>query len=63
MLVFSVRSFAGDDTQAVYLDDMMSGFTVAGNTFFNCSRALLLGGGRENTFVRTTSNPCRHRCL
>ena len=46
----NIRSMAGDDTQAVYLDDMMSGFLVSGNTFYNCSRALLLGGGRENEF-------------
>ena len=45
---------AGDDTQGVYLDDMMSGFVVAGNTFFNCSRALLLGGGRENVFANNS---------
>eukprot|EP01048_Picozoa_sp_COSAG05_P021591 COSAG05_NODE_4024_length_1712_cov_25.190329_2_plen_129_part_00 len=45
---------AGDDTQAVYLDDMMSGFLVANNTFFNTSRALLLGGGRENTFFNNS---------
>ena len=45
---------AGDDTQGVYLDDMMSGFVVTGNTFFNCSRALLLGGGRENVFANNS---------
>ena len=28
----------------VYLDDMMSGFNVSSNTFFNVSRAFLLGG-------------------
>jgi hypothetical protein len=35
---------------AVYLDDMISGFTVTGNSFVNDSRALLLGGGRDNVF-------------
>lgn len=35
---------------AVYLDDMISGFTVTGNSFVNVSRALLLGGGRDNVF-------------
>ena len=36
------------------LDDMMSGFTVANNVFNNCSRALLLGGGRENIFANNS---------
>ena len=41
----------GDDVSAVYLDDMISGFTVTNNTFVNVSRALLLGGGRSNVFA------------
>ena len=42
---------AGDDVSAVYLDDLASGFNVSFNTFVNVSRALLLGGGRDNAFV------------
>jgi len=46
----------GDDVSAVYLDDMVSGFTITGNSFNNVSRALLLGGGRSNTFAANTIN-------
>ena len=44
----------GDDVSAVYLDDMISGFTITGNTFVNVSRALLLGGGRSNIFANNS---------
>ena len=36
--------------QALYLDDQMSSWSVYNNTFRNCSRGVLLGGGRLNTF-------------
>ena len=42
---------SGDDVSAVYLDDMVSGFRIEGNAFVNVSRALLLGGGRDNVFA------------
>ena len=45
---------AGDDVSAVYLDDCVSGYTIAGNTFVNISRALLLGGGRDNVFTNNS---------
>ena len=45
---------AGDDVSAVYLDDLVSGYTVTGNTFRNVSRALLLGGGRDNVFTNNS---------
>lgn len=41
----------GDDVSAVYLDDMISGFTITNNQFINISRALLLGGGESITFT------------
>ena len=44
----------GDDVSATYLDDMVSGFSITGNTFINVSRALLLGGGRDNLFLDNT---------
>jgi len=44
----------GDDVSAVYLDDCVSGYTITGNTFVNISRALLLGGGRDNVFENNT---------
>jgi hypothetical protein len=35
----------------VYLDDFASGTTVAGNVFVWAGRAVLLGGGRDNTIT------------
>jgi hypothetical protein len=32
----------------VYLDDWISGTTVAGNVFYRVGRAVLIGGGRDN---------------
>lgn len=49
--------FTGDDVSAVYLDDSASGTLIQGNTFINVSRALLLGGGRDNLFL---SNVVHH---
>ena len=37
------------DVNAVYLDDWTSGTTVSGNIFSNCSRGIMIGGGRDNT--------------
>ena len=34
--------------QAVYLDDMISGYEVASNRFVNCSVGSFVGGGRDN---------------
>ena len=36
---------------AVYLDDQLSGVTIARNTFVNVSMVFLLGGGRSNVFT------------
>lgn len=36
---------------AVYLDDMASGITVAGNIFYNCHWGMLVGGGRDNLIM------------
>ena len=34
--------------RAVYLDDCASGTTIFGNVFLRCTRAVLIGGGRDN---------------
>ena len=36
----------------IYLDDQASGTTIAGNVFANVSRAVLIGGGRDNVVER-----------
>ena len=47
-----------NNVQAVYLDDLVSGFTIFANTFINVSRALHLGGGRSIIFQNNTiKNP------
>ncbi|MBA3968384.1 MAG: right-handed parallel beta-helix repeat-containing protein, partial [Nitrospirales bacterium] len=38
---------AGGKIQAVYLDDLSSGFSIHGNIFENVERGILLGGGRD----------------
>jgi len=35
-------------TMGVYLDDMVSGFKVVGNVFYKMTRAMFVGGGRDN---------------
>jgi hypothetical protein len=48
-LVRDVRGFDGHGAVGVYLDDMLSGTRVTGNTFFDVARAMFVGGGRDNT--------------
>jgi len=38
----------GMGSMAVYLDDCASSTTVFGNIFYQCTRAVLIGGGRNN---------------
>ena len=38
----------GPSVQALYLDDQMSGWEVAGNSFINCMAGSFIGGGRDN---------------
>jgi len=46
------RIFNGyPSVQGVYLDDQMSGWTIAGNRFENVMQGSMLGGGRDNVFV------------
>ena len=44
----------GNNVQALYFDDLVSGFAVFANTFVNVSRALHLGGGRSIIFQNNT---------
>ncbi|MBI4550895.1 MAG: right-handed parallel beta-helix repeat-containing protein [Candidatus Latescibacteria bacterium] len=38
----------GMGSMAVYLDDCASGTTIVGNLFCRCTRAVFIGGGRDN---------------
>ena len=43
---------------AVYLDDMMSGWTVDNNTFTDCQIGVYISGGRDNTLKRNYFENC-----
>ncbi|MEX1049489.1 MAG: right-handed parallel beta-helix repeat-containing protein [Akkermansiaceae bacterium] len=43
---------------AVYLDDAASGTTVSGNIFYKASRAVFIGGGRDNTVENNVFVEC-----
>lgn len=43
----NIDRHAGGNNQAVYLDDMASGWTIYGNIFENVDVGILLGGGRD----------------
>ncbi len=47
------------DTNAVYLDDWASGTRVYGNVFYNDSRAIMIGGGRDNTVQNNVFYGCK----
>jgi len=56
-----INSLDGGDTAVLYLDDEVSGYIMTNNYFEDVSRALELGGGRDNLFAfnvinGTTSN-------
>ena len=45
--------------QAIYLDDWSSGTTIFGNVCYRASRAVLIGGGRDNTVENNVFVDCR----
>ncbi len=53
---FSGQGFT--DAMAIYLDDAASGTTVYGNVCYRAGRAVLLGGGRDNTLENNLFLAC-----
>ena len=51
-----INSLDGGDTAVLYLDDEVSGLVMTHNSFEDVSRALELGGGRDNVFAFNTIN-------
>ena len=51
-----INSLDGGDTSVLYLDDQVSGLTMTNNYFEDVSRALELGGGRDNIFAGNVIN-------
>ena len=47
-----------ENVRAIFLDDHVSGFTITNNTFWNCSDAILIGGGRQNKVYNNTFEYC-----
>lgn len=46
----SINGLYGNGASGVYLDDMMGGAQVLGNTFYDVSRSSIMGGGRYNNY-------------
>jgi hypothetical protein len=53
----------GLTTQAVYLDDGHSGYTVRDNHFHGVEMGIVLGGGRRHTVVNNTFDVCDRACV
>lgn len=54
---FSGHGFS--ETMAVYLDDFTCGTRVYGNIFYRANRAVLIGGGRDNTVCNNIFVECK----
>ncbi|MGB9618842.1 MAG: right-handed parallel beta-helix repeat-containing protein, partial [Armatimonadota bacterium] len=54
---YGARQFV--DTMAVYLDDFTCGTRVYGNVFYRANRAVLIGGGRDNTVQNNVFVDCK----
>jgi len=48
----------GAGVQAVYFDDFASGNSVFGNVFYRVNRAVLIGGGHDNSFENNIVISC-----
>ena len=44
--------------QAIYLDDQMSGWTIANNSFLDCQIGTWVGGGRRNVITNNYYREC-----
>lgn len=53
----------GLTTQAIYLDDGHSGYTVRDNHFVDVEMGIVLGGGRRHTVVDNTFASCLRACV
>lgn len=50
-------------TQAIYMDDEQSAYTIVNNSFRNVDVAVLIGGGREHTVANNTFETCGTACI
>ncbi len=50
-------------TQAIYMDDELSGYTILGNHFTNVDVGVLIGGGRQHKVLNNTFESCSTACI
>lgn len=53
-----ISGFEGKGSVGVYLDDAFSGVDVIGNVFDNVTRAMMIGGGRDNNVLNNIFINC-----
>ncbi len=53
-----INGHEGRGASGVYLDDMFCGTHTIGNVFYRVTRALLIGGGRDNTVINNLFVDC-----
>ncbi len=55
-----IRGREGRGANGIYLDDMFSGTEVVGNVFYRVTRAVFIGGGRDNVVANNLFVECGH---
>src|SRR5690606_1001685 len=53
-----ISGFEGKGCVGVYLDDAFSGVDIIGNVFNNVTRAMMIGGGRDNNVLNNIFIDC-----
>src|SRR5690606_15772181 len=53
-----ISGFEGEGCVGVYLDDAFSGVDIIGNVFENVTRAMMIGGGRDNSVLNNIFINC-----
>lgn len=57
-LLHDITGFDHAGCNGILLDDMFSGTTIEANVFYRVSRAVFIGGGRDNTVTRNAFVSC-----
>lgn len=58
-----VSTLGGNGIYGVYLDNLMSGTSVSGNIFENCSTGVIGGGGRANSITDNVFKSCNRNIV
>lgn len=54
----NISGFEGEGCVGIYLDDAFSSADITGNVFNNVSRAMMIGGGRDNRVINNIFVDC-----